>query len=118
MKRGAPSKTSDPSDQTAKKRRSANNSAPVKQTEKKLFAGKPGPGRPKGVPNKTTTLAKQAILDAFDKLGGTDALVKWAQTDDDHLKAFYTQIWPKVLPLQVTGEDGGAIIHRIERSIV
>lgn len=71
--------------------------------------GNAGKGRPKGSHNKTTTLVKQAIADAFEKLGGTDALVRWAQEDDDNLKVFYAQIWTKILPLQVTGEDGGPL---------
>ena len=68
-----------------------------------------GKGRVKGVPNKTTTLAKTAIAEAFDKLGGTDALVAWAKRSDDHLKVFYGTIYPKLLPLQVTGNDGGPV---------
>lgn len=71
--------------------------------------GNAGKGRPKGSPNKTTALAKQAITEAFDNLGGVDALVKWALSDPDYLKVFYSQIWVKVLPLQVTGEDGGPL---------
>ncbi len=89
--------------------------APVKQTEKKLFAGKAGPGRPKGIPNKATAKAKEAIALAFDQLGGTDALVEWAKISDDNRKVFYSQIWTKIIPLQVDGPgEGGAHVHRIE----
>lgn len=66
-------------------------------------------GSRKGSPNKTTVLAKQAISDAFEKLGGTPALVMWAEKSDDNRKVFYSQIWPKIIPLQVTGEGGGPI---------
>lgn len=76
---------------------------------KRVGDGTPGPGRPKGVPNKTTKLARHAIAEAFEKLGGTDALVTWAQADDDNLKVFYATIWPKIVPVQVTGENGAAI---------
>lgn len=68
-----------------------------------------GKGRPKGAINKTTKLAKQAIAEAFDKLGGTDALIKWAQSDPDNMKVFYATIWPKIVPLQV--EADGIIEH-------
>ncbi len=70
-----------------------------------------GKGRPKGAVNKTTSLAKQAIAEAFEKLGGTKALVEWAQSDDDNLKVFYATIWPKIIPVQteLTGADGGPI---------
>jgi len=48
-----------------------------------------------------TTAAKEAIEIVFQGLGGTDALQAWAKSDPDNLKAFYVQIWPKILPLQV-----------------
>lgn len=74
-----------------------------------------GKGRPKGVPNKTTVIAKQAIAAAFEKLGGTDRLVEWCHEDEKNEAAFWTTIYPKLLPLQLTGEDGGPIkVTRIE----
>lgn len=76
--------------------------------------GARGRGRPKGTPNKTTALAKEAIALAFEKLGGTDELVKWAKLNDDNRKVFYAQIWTKVIPLQVNGAgDDGEHIHKI-----
>lgn len=70
-----------------------------------------GKGRKKGSVNKTTKLAKEAIAEAFDELGGKDGLVKWAKTDTENLKVFYATIWPKIIPIQteLTGKDGGAI---------
>jgi hypothetical protein len=35
----------------------------------KIGQGKPGPGRPKGLPNKTTALLKDAILKAASVAG-------------------------------------------------
>lgn len=61
------------------------------------------PGRPKGVPNKITTAAKDAIAQAAEKLGGTDRLVEWAQEDPANERAFWSSIYPKLLPLQVNG---------------
>lgn len=79
--------------------------------KRRVGDGTPGPGRPKGLQNKTTTLAKQAIAEAFDKLGGTQALVTWAGESDDNKRVFYAQIWPKLIPVQteITGKDGEAI---------
>ncbi len=68
-----------------------------------------GKGRPKGAVNKTTKLAKEAIHEAFEKLGGMDALVTWAQEKDENLKVFYATIWPKIIPLQVQAD--GNIDH-------
>ena len=68
------------------------------------------PGRPKGVPNKTTQTAKDAIALAAAELGGADRLVAWAKEDPKNEAAFWSSIYPKLLPLQVTGEGGGPVI--------
>lgn len=88
----------------------------VKQRESKGKKTMPvSPGRPKGVPNKTTQAAKDAIAMAADRLGGVDRLVEWAQEDPSNERAFWTAIYPKLLPLQVSGEGGGPIkVARIE----
>jgi peptide deformylase len=73
-------------------------------------------GRRKGVPNKMTTAAKEAIALAAEKLGGAERLFAWAQEDPKNEAAFWTTIYPKLLPLQLTGENGGAIkVERVER---
>jgi hypothetical protein len=88
-----------------------------KQTKRKptgAAAMGAGPGRPKGVPNKNTTLLKDAILSAAQQVGedgaGKDGLVGYlvavAKSD---MKAF-AGLLGKVLPIQLTGEGGAAII--------
>lgn len=72
----------------------------------------PGPGRPKGVPNKTTQLAKNVISQAADKLGGMERLVEWAKEHPANERAFWTTIYPKVLPLQINAEIEGNIAVR------
>lgn len=67
--------------------------------------GTPGPGRPKGVPNKATTAAKDAIARAAEGLGGTARLIAWAQEDPLNERAFWSSIYPKLLPIQMTGES-------------
>jgi hypothetical protein len=71
--------------------------------------GKAGPGRPKGMVNKTTQTAKDAIALAAERLGGATRLVAWAQEDPANERAFWSTIYPKLLPLQVTGEGGGPL---------
>jgi len=66
-------------------------------------------GRVKGTPNKVTTAAKDAIAQAAEALGGTERLVAWAQEDPQNEKVFWGTIYPKLLPLQVSGEGGGPI---------
>lgn len=60
--------------------------------------GNAGKGRPKGVPNKVTASMRQAWMDAFDKLGGVDALVAWGRTNPDD---FYKAV-TKLIPLDLT----------------
>jgi len=77
--------------------------------------GTPGPGRPKGVPNKNTTLLKDAILQAATQAGGKDGLVGYLVKQADENPQSFLPLLGKVLPMQVTGEDGGPIqITRIE----
>lgn len=73
--------------------------------------GKPGPGRPKGCANKTTQTAMEAIALAAEALGGHNRLVSWAKEAPENERTFWGTIYPKLLPLQVTGKDGGAIEH-------
>lgn len=92
---------------------------PVKQTGRILTgcaAIGAGPGRPKGIPNKTTTQVKEMILAALDQAGGISYLVEQAEKNP---QAFLTLVG-KVLPLQVTGggENGEHIISVVERRIV
>jgi hypothetical protein len=53
-----------------------------------------GAGRPKGVPNKTTTDMKLAILEAFERAGGADYLTMLAA---DEPRTFVTLL-AKILP--------------------
>ncbi len=70
-----------------------------KQTPK-IGQGKPGPGRPKGVPNKTTTLVKDAILKALDEADPEGAVAYLKKQAAQNPTAFLTLVG-KVLPMQV-----------------
>lgn len=81
----------------------------VKQTsENAIGKGKPGPGRPKGSSNKANRLLKEAILQALDEAHPKGVIEYLKQQAIANPTAFLTLIG-KVLPLQVTGEGGGAI---------
>lgn len=80
-----------------------------------MAAGKKTGGRQKGSPNKLTKQLKDMILEALDESGGVEYL---KQTAIEHPTAFLTLVG-KVLPLQVTGEGGGAVqFEQIVRKIV
>ena len=57
-----------------------------------------GKGRPAGSLNKTTRAAKEAIAFAAEGLGGAERLIDWAKEDPLNERAFWTQIYPKLLP--------------------
>jgi hypothetical protein len=83
----------------------------------KITGGKPGPGRPKGSPNKVTKAAKDIIADAADRLGGVERLVAWAKEDAQNERAYWSQIFPKLLPLQVNA-DVSATISEVRHRII
>lgn len=64
-----------------------------------------GKGRAKGVPNRTTMLAKEAIAVAGEMLGGADRLFAWCKEDPKNERVFWGTIYPKLLPLQLHGPD-------------
>jgi len=71
-----------------------------------MAKGKKTGGRKKGVPNQNTTALKEMILAALTGVGGIEYLMTQA---GDNPAAFMTLVG-KVLPLQVTGQDGGPLV--------
>ncbi|HMJ93886.1 MAG TPA: hypothetical protein VK472_07290 [Allosphingosinicella sp.] len=72
-------------------------------------------GRRKGTPNKTTVRIRDAMLSVFAELqaetGGENGhFLDWAR---DNSTDFY-KLTAKLLPTQITGEDGGPVVTRIE----
>src|SRR3954465_12928043 len=67
------------------------------------------PGRPKGIPNKTTALLKDAILKAAEKAGGKEGLIGYPEKQPQDNPGPFLSLLGKVLPMQVTGADGGPI---------
>lgn len=78
--------------------------------------GKGNPGKPKGAVSKTTKTAKEAIALAAEGLGGADRLVAWAKEDPLNERVFWGNIYPKLLPLQVSGDPASplSVVNRVE----
>jgi hypothetical protein len=75
----------------------------VKQRPKKVMPI--SPGRPKGVPNKTTALLKDAILKAAaDAGGGDDGLVTYLTDQAKANPGPFMALLGKVLPMQISGD--------------
>lgn len=78
-----------------------------KQTEKKprrVGDGTPGPGRPKGVPNKMTTQLKDAILEAATKAGGPGGLVGYLTLQASENPGPFLSLLGKVLPMALDAQ--------------
>jgi hypothetical protein len=64
-----------------------------------MAAGRKTGGRAKGTPNKVNAAVKEAIIGAFNKVGGESYLVKVAETDP----RTFCALLGKVMPTQLTG---------------
>lgn len=69
-------------------------------------------GRVKGVPNKVTGAVKDMVLQALMNKGG----VKYLERQADENPTAFMGLVGKVMPTQVTGEDGAPVnvLTRIE----
>lgn len=70
-----------------------------------------GPGRPKGSPNKTTKLLKDAILLAAQRAGGAgeEGLVAYLEKQAKENPGPFMSLLGKVLPMQVTGDPDNPV---------
>jgi hypothetical protein len=75
---------------------------------------RPNQGRPKGVLNKNNQAIRDMIAAALEQVGGVDYLAERA--NDPKTASAFLSLIGKVMPIQVTGENGDAIqtVTRIE----
>jgi hypothetical protein len=99
--------------------------ASPKPAKKRKSAGRPqnltnaGMGRPKGVPNKTTAILKDAILKAAEKAGkqhGSEGMVSYLEAQAMANPGPFMALLGKVLPMQVGMDPDNPlkVVHRIE----
>lgn len=73
-------------------------------------------GRRKGQPNRMTALAREAIAAAAEGLGGATRLQEWARESPENEAAFWTRIYPRLLPVQVAADSADdALIVQVIR---
>lgn len=59
----------------------------------------------KGSAGRRLKTAREAIAEAAETIGGARRLAEWTKEDPANERAFWTTIYPKLLPLQVAGTD-------------
>lgn len=81
--------------------------------------GNRGKGRPKGSPNKTTAIIKDAIIQAATKAGDGD-MVEYLTQQARLNPGPFMSLLGKVLPMQIAGDPDNPVklVHKIERIIV
>jgi hypothetical protein len=86
-----------------------------KTSENLIGKGKPGPGRPKGLPNKTTQALKDMILTALDGAHPEGGVGYLKQQANNNPTAFLSLVG-KVLPMTVAGDPDNPVLNvtRIE----
>lgn len=83
--------------------------APAEPAKRKKYGG-----RKPGSRNHMTLTAKEAISYAAQELGGGKRLVEWAREHPDNEHAFWTRVYPKLLPLQVAGTPGEPMVFKFQ----
>ena len=61
----------------------------------------PGPGRPKGVPNKLSGSARENIGKVYQALGDIDGHVKYLKAHPKALADFYSRVYPQLLAVNI-----------------
>jgi hypothetical protein len=67
-------------------------------------------GRQKGTPNKTTSKLKEAVLNAFEQVGGTGYLVKVAQEDPKTFVTLLGKLLPAEMKADISSEQGAIVV--------
>ena len=88
----------------------------VKKTKKKPFNGLPGPGRPKGVPNKQTKEIKEMLLQSLHDAGGAEYFRQLSESNSSAYASLLGKIIPAEVKNQITGADGGPVQHSVKVS--
>lgn len=75
-----------------------------------------GAGRPPLSKNKVPMAAKEMIAAVAEGLGGGERMLQWVRDDPANERAFWTAIYPKLLPLTIGGDKNNPLeaIHRVE----
>ncbi|MDB5692345.1 MAG: hypothetical protein JWO81_1408 [Alphaproteobacteria bacterium] len=73
------------------------------------MSGEPAPAKSRCRLARLSTPAREAIAAAAVDLGGVERLVAWVREDAKNESVFWASIFPKLIPLQLAGEEGGPV---------
>src|SRR6516225_6550114 len=73
-------------------------------------------GRKKGSQNIHTRMVRWVIGEVARQIGGVDRLTAWVKEEPQNEFAFWTQIYPRLLPLQVQGAGARGEIEATDRA--
>ena len=68
-------------------------------------------GRPKGTPNKLTNVARGAVLDVFNRMGGADGLLRWAEAEPTSFYSAFLKLIPKEVEANAAGHGIQVIVQ-------
>lgn len=84
------------------------------QTTVKRIPPAAGKGRPKGAKNKLTTTVREAILAAFDEVGGAEYLAAQARENPVAFMSLLAKVLPTQIDLKTSPEPIRIIVERAE----
>jgi hypothetical protein len=74
-----------------------------------MAKGKKTGGRTKGTPNKITRSVREAVLQSFIDLGGSEALTAWAMSNQTE---FY-KIAARLIPTEIVGDPNAPVAVKV-----
>jgi len=77
---------------------------------------KGNPGKPKGAKNRISRTVRENIEETFQKLGGVEGLVKWANKSNSNREKVYSWYF-SMLPKNVDANVAGDLTLTIKRII-
>jgi hypothetical protein len=83
----------------------------IKSKKSKRGGRRPGSGRKPGAPNKVTRDLKEALLNAFEKAGGSRYLARLAKDDP----RTFCALLGKIIPMTIGGDPDNPVQVQVER---
>jgi len=76
---------------------------------------KGNPGRPMGVPNKSTIIVRDAIAEALSQAGGAAFFLRMAMSEDVRERCTFAQVAARLVPQEIKAEVGNVFLQLVPR---